>query len=421
MTLIAGCKHSLDVTIPLDEVETETGRVVASLQKRVKMPGFRPGKVPPGMIRRHFEQDIRQQVLENLVPVHLQKAAEQEDLKPVGSPEVKNLKFEPGQPVEFTAEFEVSPEFELGEYEGVTVVYQDPEVTDADIDARIEQIRERKVEYVNVDPRPLETGDVALIKLTSVSGVEGPPVEQDDLMLELGAADTFPAFTENLMGMSPDESKEFEVSYPEDYGQPRLAGKTVKFSAEVKGVRKKELPEVNDEFAQDLGDFRTLEELKEEIRKSIYAERQAAAQDEAKSKIVESLVDAHEFPVPDAYVDQQIRSRLEQTLRSMAAEGMDISNFKPDWEKLRESQAEKATREVKASLLLSRIAERESINAMKDEVDREVERFARQSREPVPAVRVRLEKDGTINRIASHLVTQKTLNFLFERARKTAE
>jgi trigger factor len=239
-------------------------------------------------------------------------------------------------------------------------------------------------------------------------------------MLEIGAADTIQGFTENLRGASPGDEKDFEVSYPEDYGQTKLAGRTVRFHAHIKGIRRKELPELNDEFAKDLGDYQGLEELKEVIRKTIFSERQYEAQQEARNKLVETLVNMHDFPVPEAFVDRQIRNRMEQTLRSLQSQGEDIKNLKLDWQKVKEAQQEKAVREVKASLLLGKVAERESINATRDEVDREVERIAKQQREPVAAVRFRMEKDGSLSRIAAHIQTEKTLSFLFEHARKEA-
>jgi trigger factor len=199
----------------------------------------------------------------------------------------------------------------------------------------------------------------------------------------------------------------------------KLAGKTVRFRTHVKGIRRKELPELNDDFAQDLGDYRTLDELREAVRKSLFAQRQFEAQQEAKNKLVEKLVDMHDFPVPEAFVDRQIQNRVEQRVRALAEQGLDPKSLNLDWKKLRETQRDKALREVKASLLLARISEREAINATRDEVDKEVERLARQQREPFAAVRLRLEKDGTLGRIASHIQTEKTLDFLFEHAGKT--
>jgi len=420
LALVEGCRHALELSIPAAEVESETARVAADVQKRAKLPGFRPGKAPISLIRKQFASDIRQQVLESLIPKTLQKQFEAENLNVVGTPDISDVHFHDGEPLRFKAEFEVVPNIELGEYRGIEVAFSDPEVTDEDVAKRIGELREQKADYVNVDPRPLENGDFAVVSLESVSGVAGEPVKQEEMVLEIGGADTFDAFTENLRGLSPGDEKEFEVAYPENYGAPRLAGKTVKFHATVRGLRKKELPEVNDEFAQDLGDYRTMDELRDAVKKSILAQRQFEAQQAAKDKIVDALVDRHEFAVPETFVERQIRTRVEQSLRAMSNEGMDLKSLKLDWAKVKETQRDKAVREVKASLLLARIAEREAIHATRDDVDKEVERLARQQREPVAALRIKFEKDGTLGRIAHHMQTEKTLNFLFEQARKTA-
>jgi trigger factor len=418
--LIEGCRHSLDISIPAQEVESETSRVATDVQRRARLPGFRPGKAPSSLIRKQFSGDIRQKVLENLIPRFLQKRFEADNLNVVGTPDIKDVHFHDGEPLTFKAEFEVVPTVELKEYKGVEVPYHEPEVTDQDVAARLEELRQEKGEFVNIDPRPLENSDFAVVALESVAGVSGDPIKQDEMVLEIGGADTVEAFTENLRGLSPDDERTFDVPYPEDYGAARLAGKTVTFRATVKGIRRKDLPELNDEFARDLGDYRGLEELRDAVRKGIFGQRELLAQQEAKNKIVDKLVDEHEFPVPEVFVERQIKNRVEQSLRAMAAEGVDPRSIQLDWEKVKETQRDKALREVKASMLLSRVAERESIHATRDEVDREVERMARQQREPVAALQMKFEKDGTLGRIANHIQTEKTLAFLFEHARKTA-
>ena len=420
MALIEGCRHALEIAVPVADVESEINRVTADVQKRAKLPGFRPGKAPASIIRKQFAGDIRQQVIESLIPKYLQKQMEAENLNYVGRPDISDLHFHEGEPLTFKAEFEVVPTVELGEYKDVEVPYHDPEVSDADVETRMDEIRDSKAQYINVDPRPIENGDHAVVALESIGGIDGEPVKQDEMVLEIGGADTVEAFTQNLVGTSPGDEKEFDVEYPEDYGAARMAGKTVRFHATVKGIRRKELPELNDDFAQDLGDYRNIDEVRDAIRKSLFAQRQHEAQAAAKNQIVDKLVDSHEFPVPETFVDRQIQNRVEQSLRAMAAQGMDPSQLKLDWQKVKEAQREKALREVKASMLLSRISEREAIGATREEVDREVERMARQNREPVAAVHMRFEKDGTLGRIASHIQTEKTLNFLFEHARKTA-
>jgi trigger factor len=258
-----------------------------------------------------------------------------------------------------------------------------------------------------------------VVSLESLEGV-AEKVSQDELMLKIGDEATMKEFSESLRGAAPEEAREFEVTYPEDYDRPNLAGKTVKFRAVVKAVRRKDLPELNDEFAKDLGDFKTLDELKETIRKSIFQEREHHAKEEAKQQLIDKLVDAHEFPVPDAYVDRQIQINVENRLRSLAAQGVDPNQIKLDWEKVRESQKEQATRDVRASLILDKVGEREAITPTQEEVDREVARIARQQREALAVTRAKLQKEGALARIAGHLRTDKTLNFLFDQARKEA-
>jgi trigger factor len=421
LALVEGCKHSLEISIPVDVVESETSRVVDDIQKRAKLQGFRPGKAPANLIRKQFAGDIRQKVLENLIPVHLQKQLDAENLNAVDTPEISDVHFHDFAPLKFKATFEVFPEVALGEYNNVEVPYQDPEVTEEDIAKRIDEIREQKAQYINIDPRPVVDGDFAVVSLESLEGVVGEPVKTDEMVLEIGAKETFEAFTENIRGLTPGDEKDFEVVYPADYGSEKLAGKTVKFHAVLKGLRRKELPELDDEFAQELGDYRTVDELKEAVRKAIFSQRQNEAQQEAKNQIVDKLVDAHDFPVPEAFVERQIKNRVEQRLRAMAEQGIDPRKLQLDWDKLKESQREKAIREVKASILLGKVSERESIRATRDEVDGEVEKAARQMRKPVAAIHMEFEKDGTLGRIASHIQTDKTLNYLFEHARKTAE
>lgn len=419
MALVEGVRHSLEISVPVAEVEKETERVVAEIQKKVKLPGFRPGHAPVGLVKSRFAADIRQDVLEKLVPRFFRQKVDEEHLEVVGRPDISDVHFHAGEPLKFKAAFEVAPSFDLKDYRGLLVTYTEPEVTEADLDQRLSEIRERKAEFVNEEPRPLADGDYAMVSLESLSGV-AEKITQDEVTLKIGDPSTMAAFSENLRGAAPEESREFDVTYPEDYERKNLAGRTVRFRATVKAVRRKELPELNDEFAKDLGDYQTLDELKEHIRKAMLQEREHKAQDDAKHQLLDRLVDLHDFAVPDAYIDRQIEINVENQLRTLAGQGIDPKSIKLDWNKVRETQKDRAARDVKASLLLDKIAEREAIGATQEEVDREVQRIARQQREAVAVTRAKLQKDGTIGRIAGHIRTEKTLNFLFEHARKEA-
>jgi trigger factor len=417
--LVEGCKHEIEITVPVDEIARETDRVVADIQQKAKLPGFRPGKAPASLIRTKFSKQVRDDVLENLLPKYFKQKVEEEHLEVVGRPNVKDVHFHEGEPLRFKAEFEVAPEIELKDYRGVTIHYSEPQVTDEDIAKRLEEIREQKSQFVNVEPRAIVDGDYAVVTLDSLSGVD-QAIHQDEVVLHVGDPDTMAGFSEALRGMSPEEEKEFEVTYPEDFGQERLAGKTVRFRAKLTTIRTKELPELNDEFAQDLGDYQTLNDLREAVRKAIFHEREYAAQQKAKDELIDKLIETHEFPVPEAYIERQIESQLENQFRELAERGIDPTKLKIDWTKLKDAQRPKALHDVKASLLVDKIAEREAIAPTNDEVDAEVQRIAKQQREPVAAVRKKLQKDGILSRIAYQIRSNKTMNFLFEHARKEA-
>ncbi|MCL4843300.1 MAG: trigger factor [Bryobacteraceae bacterium] len=422
MALVEGCTHELEITIPAEAMAEESAKVELNVQKKAHLKGFRPGKAPISVIRKNFEVEIRQEVLENLIPKLIDSACEKEGLHVVSRPEVKDLHFHDDGSVHFKTRFDVAADFELNEVRGLEVAYAEPEVTDEDVEKRLQDLREARAELVNVDPRPAQDGDHCQVSLESIAGLDGAPIKQDDLNIEIGSEQTMAPFTEALRGAEPGDEREAEVSYPEDYAAENLAGKTVRFKITLKTIRLKEMPELNDEFAQDVGDFTTLEELKDEIRKAIFREREYMAQTEAKNALIEKLIDLHEFPVPESYVDQQLQNNLENQLRSLAAQGADVKKLASgiDWAKYKENQGDRARRDVRGSLVLGKIASSESIHPTQDEVDAEVQRMARQQREPVAAVRMKLEKDGSLDRIANRIRTEKVLSFLFEHAVKVA-
>ena len=225
MPTATDCKRSVEVEIPVEEVERARARVTDSIRQRVRLPGFRPGKAPVTMIQSRFESDIRTEVLEQLLPQAFRERVAKEELKVVGQPNISDLKYEAGQPIRFKADFEVAPEFEISEYRGLPVKYEEHSVSDDEVNARLEEMRERKADYINLDPRPIEEKDYVLVRLKSLEGL-AEPINQD-VQIEVGGEDTLPAFNESLLGATPGESKEIKITYPEDYGQAKLAGKIV--------------------------------------------------------------------------------------------------------------------------------------------------------------------------------------------------
>jgi len=420
MALLEGCKHEVELTVPLLTIADETDKAVEKIRAKVQLPGFRPGKVPASLIRQRFQSEIRQDVMEAAIPKVFHEYATAEKLQVVSQPNVVDMKWEGNEPMWFKAQFEVAPEFELEDnYRGLTVPYAQPTVEDAAIEERLATLQQQKAEFVNVDPRAAESGDHVLVELESLSGAT-QSINEKEVALELGAEVTLPEFNENVTGMEPGDEKQIEIVYPEDYGAEHLAGKTVNFRVKLTTIRRKELPEMNDDFAQDLGDFKTLDELRAAIKRSMLSEKEREAQGASREKLLDALVGLYDFPIPEVFVERQAESSLEQRLRGLAEQGIDPRKLNLDWAKLRESQVPQATKDVRASLLLERIGEREAIHATSEEVDAEVNRIARQEREAVASVRRRLEKEGVIGRIAGHIRTDKILAFLFEQATKVA-
>jgi trigger factor len=412
------CRRELEISIPWSEVEKETGRVINALRRQARVPGFRAGRAPDAVIRSRYHEEIRQEVIEQLVPKFFWDEAKQQDLSPIGAPNVRDVHFHDGESLHFKAEFDILPDFQLGEYHRLEVPFTEPEVREEEIDKELEQIREQHASFRNVDARPLADGDIAVVSLKSGEVADAPAIDQDETTLTIGDAGTLAEFNENLRGKRPGDELDFEVTYPEDFGSEKLAGKTIPFHAVVKGIREKELPELNDDFAADVGDFRSLDELRTRVREVHAHNRRRTAIDAAKDKLVDQLVDMHEFAVPESLVERQITTRLERTLRSLQRQGVDLSKLNLDAAKLRQSERERAVRDVKAGLLLERIAEAESIKATQEEIDAEVQRFAQQTSQPVSKARQKLAENGDLDRLQSSIRNEKALNFLFDEAVK---
>lgn len=413
------CKRTLEISIPVEEVEATTRHVVEHLKERVRIPGFRPGKAPGDVVRARFKDEVRQDVLDHLLGPAFQRKAKELSLDVAASPSVKNLRFEEGQPIEFTAEFEVRPEFELQDYNSLTAPYEEPAVTDEDVEARLVALREQRAELVNVDPRPVEDGDFAVISIESLSDIgTEEPIKQDEMNLEVGGEYTLPEFTENVRGMSPGDVKEFSVTYPEDYSGENLAGRSVTYHVSVKGIRKREIPELNDEFAQDMGDYKTVGDLKDGVRRALHEEREYVARERAKQAIVQSLGETYTFPVPEVYVNQHLENSIRRQMRGLVMQGVDVEKAAIDWGKVIDEEREPATKSVRAYLVIEHIAAAESISVSEQEVNDEVARVARRERVAPAVLQERLAKDGGLNQIAQRIQTDKVLDLLFERATK---
>ena len=413
-------KREIQVEIPVEEVNRETDSLIQKYQKLARIPGFRRGHVPASVIRQRFSEDLKSDVVEALVPRYFRKETDKQGLIPVSQPQVTDLHLKDNEPLRFKATFEVMPEIKVEGYRELRAEKPEIVVTDEEVEKSLTGLREQHATYTSVEGRVLADGDYAQVSLDGQpkdGDGDGKPVHMDEIMVEIAGRDTMPEFTENLRGGSPGDERTFDVVYAQDAAEQRLAGKTFTYTVKVQSIKQKTLPELDDQFATQLGEFKSLEEVRQRIREGMEAERKHNAEHEAKDKLVAELVKRSEFEVPEALVDRQIDVRLERGLRALAAQGMKAEDIKKmDLNRLRVGQREQAVQEVKASLLLDKIAEEEKIEVSDEEINGEIEALARQSKQTPEAIRARLTRDGALDRIRNRIRSEKTLDFLYRQS-----
>jgi trigger factor len=415
-----GVKREISVEIPAEEVTRETEAIVQKYQKVARLPGFRAGHVPPSIIRQRFKEDLKSDVVEALVPRYFRKEAEKQGLVPVSQPRVTDLHIHEGEPLRFKASFEIMPEIKVEGYKELRAEHPEIAVKDEELEEALASVREQHATYTSVEGRPLQDGDFAQASMDGrpkEAEDKTQPVHMDEVLIEIGGKNTVPEFSEHLRGANAGETREFEVKYPEDSTDKRLAGKTLVYKVNVQAIKQKNLPELNDEFAKELGEFTSLDQVRKQIRENMQAERKHDAEREAKDKLVNELVKRNEFEVPESLVDRQIDLRLERGLRALAAQGMKMEDMKKmDLPRLRAGQRDQAVQDVKSSLLLDRIAELEKIDVGEDELNHEIEALAQQTKQTSEAVRSRLTQDGGLDRIRNRIRSEKTLEFLYHQS-----
>jgi len=413
------CTRELVLDVPAEEVSKAFRLVTRNYQKYAKLPGFRPGKVPESVVKRKFANDIRKEVIDSLLPERFSKGVNELGIRPVGQPQVTELTVEEGQPLHVKAVFEYLPSFSIEGYEQVRVDKPSVEVTEEEFQHELDQLRESRatIEPVEED-RPLRDGDWEQISYSGqlVGDQEAAPITGEDSLVEVGGKDTVDAFTQVLRGASPGQELKAEVIYPADYAEARLQGKTVTYELTVNAIKKRILPELNDEFAKEMGNYESLAQLQDAVRQHMASRKRRSVEAETKDRLFALLVEKYQFPVPESLVQDQIDARLERGLRALAAQGMNPEQMrKMDFSRLRAAQRDSAVAEVKANLLLDRIAEKEGVTVSEEELDRELHLAALQSREPYETLRQRLTDDDGLARIREQLKREKTASLLYER------
>ncbi len=431
-TLNPELMREIAVEVDADTVSKAFRTVLKKYQKLARIPGFRVGKVPETVIKNRFAKEVRQEVLDELVSTRFRQAMDEQQLTPVSQPQLTNLMLVDGQPLQFKAAFETKPEIDVTGYESIEIARPDTALTEAEYAAELARVMDQHaiVEPLNED-RPLVDGDWAEIQfqgeiqpLAQVVGEEPPasapaPISGEDVLIEVGGVNTLQAFTDALRGQKVGQEMTFEVTYPEDFGEPQLAGQTVKYNVTVKAIKRKTYPEKDEEFAKQLGEYENWDQFETNLREMASGRKKDTLENQARDRMLGEMIARFRFPVPETFVQQQIDARLDRGLRALAQQGMSSDDMrKLDFNRLRSAQRDQAVAEVKASLILDRLADIEAIEVSEDELERELLMASLQAREPLDTLRARMVEDGTMDRMREQMRREKTGTVVYERLAK---
>lgn len=415
---IESCKRRVAVEAPVDVVTQEWERAYGRVQKRATLPGFRRGHVPRSLVKLHFAADVRREVAEHLIPDVYRRALTEARIDPVNEPDLQDLKLEEGAPLSFTAVVEVKPAISLGEYRGLEVQHAPAQVTDADVEATLEQMREQNAQFRSVE-RAAAAGDLVVVDYT-LSPQDHESTTANGYHFLVGGGTVLPEIDAAVLGMRAGEEREVSLRFADDHRMESLRGKSGTARLKLGEVKEKILPALDDELAKALGEFETLEALRAEVRHQLEARREAEARQALEDKIVEALLARHEFGVPDAMVMRQVAHQVEHTRERLRRQGVDPDGIQWDYGKIVGELRPGAEKAVRRALLLEAIADKEALATSEAEIDDEVEKFARASQRPAPAVRRMMEKSGDLETLRHGLRERKTLDLLVQHTRVTA-
>ena len=412
-------RKNLVVEIPSEVVDAEIDRLARKYSRTARVPGFRPGKVPARLVKQRFREQILHDVAHDLIPRAVDDALRERGVEPVDTPDIRDVVVEEGQPLKFTASFETVPPIEPGDYEAIQLRRPPVSIEEAEVDRALEQLRQHAARHEPVEDRPIAAGDTVVVDLTrqmAGPGASGQPERHENVSVEIGAAVNPPGFDDELVGLAAGAQKTFTVHYPSEYAIKELAGAEVTYEIEVKGIKRRVVPNLDDEFAKDIGEFGTLDELRERVRADLVKEAEQNADRQLRADMLRALAERVTFEVPSALVDREVDRRIEDFVRRLLEQRVDPRQTNIDWEEFRRNQQAPATESVKAALVLDEVARREGLSVTSEDLDRDVALLAERTARTVPAVRAQLEKEGGLARLGAGLRREKAVDFLLSRA-----
>jgi trigger factor len=420
LTDVSATQKTITIEIPTDVVSAEINRVAKGYSKQARIPGFRPGKVPTTLVKKRFKEQILNDVAHGLIPRAVDEALQERGIEPVDTPNIKDVALEEGQPLTFTAAIETVPPFDIGDLSTIEAIRRPSVVTDEAVAKTLTQLRERGAKFEPVEDRGVEGGDTVVLDIerTDPGGEHaGTPDRHENVSLELGSAANPPGFDAELIGLRTGDQKTFTTHFPEDYAVKEMANTDVQYSVTVKDVRRKVLPELDDEFAKDLGAFESLGALRDRVRGDLQQESDEHASQHLRTDVLKQLSDRVTFDLPPSLVEREMDRRIEEFASRLMQQNVDPRQAGVDWAQFRESQREPARASVASALALDEIARREGLSVTAEEVDKEIERFAARAGRTPAALRAQLEKEGSVARLSTGLRREKAVDLVLSRAR----
>jgi trigger factor len=414
-TDVSETRKTLTIEISTDIVDAEFNRVARDYTRRVRLPGFRPGKAPPSVIKQRFRDEILHDVMHGLIPRAVEEALQERGIEPVDTPNIKDVELAEGHPLKFTAAFDTVPPFDPGDLSSIVLRRPSPTVTDAAVDDVLQRLRERAAKYETVEGRPVAADDSVTVQLDR-TGPDGQTDHHDEVSIQLGAAGNPPGFDAHLVGLSTGESRTFTIHFPDDYSVPELAGTAQTYAVSITSIRRRVLPDLDDEFAKDVGAFDSLTMLRDRIRADLEEEGRENARRQVRADLFRQLAQRVTFELPASLVDHEMDRRVEEFARQLTAQNVDPRQAGIDWAQFREAQREPARGAVASALVLDEIARREQLSVGREDLDKEIERFAARSGRTPAAVRAQLEKEGSLTRLSNGLRREKAVELALARA-----
>jgi len=414
---LSDTKKSVAVEIPSDIVDAEIDRVARSYSRQARIPGFRQGKVPPTLIKKRFRDQILHDVAHDMIPRAIGEALRERGIEPVDTPDVKDVTLDEGQALTFTATFETLPPIDPGTLESISLRRPAVTLEEDAVEKTLTQLQTRSARYEPVDGRGVEDGDSVTLDLERKPTAEGEKADHHhDVVVEVGGTANPPGFDDELKGLESGAEKSFTIHYPDDYAVKEMAGTSLGYTVKVKEIRKKTLPALDDEFAKDVGDFETLQALRDRISEDLHREAEAEADRNLKSDLLKALAGRVTVEIPDSLVERELDRRTEEFARRLMDQQIDPRKANIDWDQFRDSQREAGRESVKSALVLDEISRRENVMVSDEDVEKDVAEYAGRSGLTPAAVRARLEKEGALARLSAGLRREKTMDHILSKA-----